>query len=267
MLITQQHDGVECVRVGTEVQGRVLHWVYLYYYRGLIIDAGCPNVASEVFEHFRGREVKAVLITHYHEDHIGAVNLLKRLAKVYVPPKSLEVLRNPPDIPQYRKIVWGQPEPVDDVEVADYRMTFGDVEVLRVDTPGHSFDHVSYLIDDRLFCGDLVVSASQMVCMREENLLEVINSLEKVLEYDFSFAYTGVGVASREDVVEYLEYLRGLKAKAEKLYSEGKTVEEIVKELFPNPTEKVMLMELVSEKEWARENMVRSLLGLGFQNA
>ena len=26
--------------------------------------------------------------------------------------KSLEILRNPPKIPKYRQIVWGQPKPV-----------------------------------------------------------------------------------------------------------------------------------------------------------
>ncbi len=98
--------------------------------------------------------------------------------------------------------------------------------------------------------------------MREEDLLKTMESIEKVLNYDFSYAYTGVGVASRGRVVEYLNYLKELKAKAEKLYSAGKSIEEIVSYLFPSQSQKVMLMESISGKEWARENMVRSLLGL-----
>lgn len=85
MLVTQMQGDVEAVKVGTEVEGRVFHWVYLYYYKGLLFDTGCVNTAHEVFEHFREREIRAVLITHHHEDHIGAVNLFKRMARVFVP--------------------------------------------------------------------------------------------------------------------------------------------------------------------------------------
>lgn len=59
---------------------------------------------------------------------------------------------------------------------------------------------------------------------------------------------------------DYLIYLKELKKEVERLYKAGKSVEEIVLEVFPNPPEKALLMEIVSEKEWARENMVRSLL-------
>ncbi|MEM4509001.1 MAG: MBL fold metallo-hydrolase, partial [Archaeoglobaceae archaeon] len=60
--------------------------------------------------------------------------------------------------------------------------------------------------------------------------------------------------------------LEELKEKAEELYKEGKSIEEIVNAVFPNPPEKALLMETVSEKEWARENIVRSLLNLSGQS-
>ncbi len=58
MLVSEMHGDVEAVKVGTEVQGRVLHWVYLYYYRNLLFDTGCFNTAREVFKHFKGRRSK-----------------------------------------------------------------------------------------------------------------------------------------------------------------------------------------------------------------
>ena len=53
----------------------------------------------------------------------------------------------------------------------------------------------------------------------------------------------------------------GLKRRAEELYGEGRSVEEMVNVLFPNPPLRVLLMEQISKKESARESMVKSLLG------
>ena len=44
------------------------------------------------------------------------------------------------------------------------------------------------------------------------------------------------------------------------LYSYVLGVEEIVESLFAKPPQKVLLMEAVSEKEWAGENLIRSLI-------
>jgi glyoxylase-like metal-dependent hydrolase (beta-lactamase superfamily II) len=120
-------------------------------------------------------------------------------------------------------VVWGQPLPVIAEPLQD-RIFVGGEEIEVIETPGHSFDHVSFLIDKKLFCGDLVISRGQVVCMREERLLETIKSIEKVLNLDFDFAYTGVGVASRDAVEDYLEYLLELRERAEKLYWEGKSI-------------------------------------------
>ena len=261
MLISEVHGDVEVVKVGYEVKGRVLYWVYLYYYKGILFDTGCPHTAQEVFDYFKDREIKAVLITHYHEDHIGAAKLFGEITDVYAPPESLKILRNPPEIPEYRKIGWGQPEGFEAKPVSD-TMKFDDVTIKVIKTPGHSFDLVSYLTDKKLFCGDLIISTSQMVCMREEDLIKTIESIEKVLKEDFDYAYTGVGVSTRKEAEDYYRYLKNLKEKAEKLYSEGKSIEELANAVFPNPRQMPILMEFVSEKEWARENMVRSLLGL-----
>ena len=96
--------------------------------------------------------------------------------------------------------------------------------------------------------------------MREEDYIATINSLKKVLKFKFDKAYGGTLILTREKVEEYLNYLLELKERAEELYSEGKTIKEIVNILFPNVPQMVYLMETFSGLEWSRENFIRSLL-------
>jgi glyoxylase-like metal-dependent hydrolase (beta-lactamase superfamily II) len=258
MLKTQQLGDVLSLSSGKEVGGQVLYWVNFYFYRGIVIDTGCPHTENEVRSFFEKREVKAVLLTHYHEDHIGGANAFD--TSVFAPEKSLYILKNPPVIPKYRQIVWGQPEPVL-AEPLKETMNFDDVEIRVIETPGHSFDHVCFLIDDKLFSGDLIVSTKQIVSMKEEDYVTTIESLKRVLKLNFERAYGGPGSVTKEEAKEYLDYLVELKKRVEELHSEGKSIKEIVDTVFPNPPAKAILMEQWSEMEWARENLVRSLLG------
>ena len=141
-------------------------------------------------------------------------------------------------------------------------MEINEFTIEIVETPGHSFDHVSFIIDNYVFFGDLVISPRQIVAMRGENMVWTIDSLEKILKYDFELAFGGVGVYTRGDVEEYLNYLRNLKKKMDNLYSKGFSIEGIVKSIFPHPSQKALLMEEFSGGEWSRINMVKALLGL-----
>jgi len=257
MVKVEEVDNVLTIKCGNEINGRVLYWTTLYYYKNLVIDTGCPHTAHEIKDFFRNKTVEAILITHYHEDHCGGAYVFKQ--PVYAPRRSLEILRNPPKIPKYRQIVWGQPKSVH-AKLLKNRMEFEDVTVEVIETPGHSFDHVSFLIDEKLFSGDLVMTSRQMVCMKEENYIATINSLKKILKLKFDKAYGGTLILTREKVEEYLNYLLELKERAEELYSEGKTIKEIVNILFPNVPRMVYLMETFSGLEWSRENFIKSLL-------
>ncbi|MEM4447356.1 MAG: MBL fold metallo-hydrolase [Candidatus Jordarchaeales archaeon] len=260
MLVSSLVDDVEVFKCGTEVGGRVLYWTHFYRYKGVVFDCGCPNVAGEVAAALEG--AKCVLITHYHEDHVGAAPLLKaKGVRVLAPEKTIPLLRAPPKIPQYRVVVWGQPEPTD-AEPLDERLSLGGVDVEVVETPGHTFDHVSFLVDGFLFSGDLAISGKQVVWMREEEVNETIKSLEKSLKLDFNMAFGGTGPMARQDVEAYLEYLKDLKRRVEEMHREGLSIDEIVNRLFPNPPQIALIMESVSGKEWARENVVKSFLGM-----
>ncbi len=256
MLLSEKIDDLLMLKCGAEIKGQVFYTTRLYYYRNLLIDTGCPHTAREVRELISSREVKAVLLTHYHEDHAGGASLFEN---VYAPEKSLELLRRPPELPEYRKIIWGQPKSIEAIPL-DEEMEFDGVAVEVIDTPGHSFDHVSFLIDDKLFTGDVIGSKRVLIAMKEENYREIIDSVKKILSLDFEKAYGGHVILTRREVEEFLNHLVNLRRRVEELSCEGRGVEEIVNLLLSGVPQKVLMMEQMSNMEWARANLVRSLL-------
>jgi len=109
-------------------------------------------------------KVEAILVTHTHFDHVGAVAPVARAtgAPVYCPELEREVLANIMDY-----VPWPGFGPFESYE-ADHTVAGGEtlelagmkVEVLF--TPGHSPGHVTYAIRDEraLFSGDVLFQGS-----------------------------------------------------------------------------------------------------------
>jgi hydroxyacylglutathione hydrolase len=108
--------------------------------------------------------VEAILITHTHFDHVGAVAPVARAtqAPVYVPELEKEVLANIMDY-----VPWPGFGPFESYE-ADRTVAGGETLELAgltldvVFTPGHSPGHVTYAIadEDAVFSGDVLFQGS-----------------------------------------------------------------------------------------------------------
>jgi ribonuclease/clavin/mitogillin len=253
------------IHVGKEYNGEPYYWTSFYYYKGLIVDAGCPHTAEESanFVAKKKLDVKAVLLTHYHEDHIGGAYLLKERfdIDVFAPRQSLEILASPPEVPAYRQIVWGQPKPIK-ANPLKKEMELDRVTVSTFETPGHSFDHVSFLAENTMFMGDLVTNPTPVIAKKEEDCIDLIDSLKTIMNLDFETAYGGHGFWDRNGVKTTLKNLVKLKKKIDALWSTGLSIEQIVEKIFSNVPEKVVWMEEMSEHDWSRKNLVESLLGM-----
>jgi glyoxylase-like metal-dependent hydrolase (beta-lactamase superfamily II) len=132
--------------------------------RGLIVDPGDePERILEAVGEL-GMAVEAILITHCHFDHVGAVGPVAREtgAPVYCPAIEVPVLA---DIMSY--VPWPGFGPYESYD-ADETVSGGEhlslagLEIDVVFTPGHSPGHVTYAIPDEraLFSGDVLFKGS-----------------------------------------------------------------------------------------------------------
>lgn len=95
--------------------------------------------------------------------------------------------------------------------------------------------------------------------LREENILEIIASLKRVLTYDFEEVFcnhAGFLKNGRKALERKLDYLLDLEGNIVKLYREGNTPEEIKDLLFP----KKYPITFFSSGEWDSIHIVNSII-------
>ena len=109
----------------------------------VIIDS--PHDAAAIINQVKGRTVKAILLTHAHNDHIGA-------AREVADAVGAPIYLNPEDL-----VLWEQvyPDAHPDRELADGDVfEVGGATLKAIHTPGHTPACMTYLIGDAAFVGD-----------------------------------------------------------------------------------------------------------------
>lgn len=114
-------------------------------------------------------DVTDVLLTHIHLDHAGAAGWLanKHEVTVYVHEKGAPHLANPDRLLRSAEQIygddmdrlWGEMRPVPEHQIVsvddDETLTIGNLTVRALETPGHASHHLSYVIGDVCFTGDV----------------------------------------------------------------------------------------------------------------
>ena len=119
-----------------------------------------PSLPEEILvEKFEGKNVKYILLTHGHFDHIGGVNFVKEKtgAKVVIHKEDVEMLIDGNKNEYYSKYSSPMPLITADILVEDgTELMLGNSKITVLHTPGHTKGGVCYIFpDDRvMFSGD-----------------------------------------------------------------------------------------------------------------
>jgi glyoxylase-like metal-dependent hydrolase (beta-lactamase superfamily II) len=133
--------------------------------RAVLVDPGEePERLLAALEQLEVKRLEAILVTHTHFDHIGAVAPVAKAtgAPVYCPELEKQVLANIMDY-----VPWPGFGPFDSYE-ADHTVSGGEkLELAGLEfdvlfTPGHSPGHVTYALGEEqaLFSGDVLFQGS-----------------------------------------------------------------------------------------------------------
>lgn len=267
MIETKQFGPVTQFIMGRLIDGVPIYTMACYYVDGLLIDTGPVHVSSEIEEVFADYPVEIIVNTHHHEDHIGNNIIFQEtqglgpvfahhlaVPRIIKPTQWIDRLRD------YQLLVWGTPPPSNAVNIPEQIRTNKYIfDVIY--TPGHSDDHISLLEADQgwLFAGDLFLAEEVKTLRSDENVNEMLKSLNKLLDYNFNTLFCSSGRVvnnARQAVEAKIAYWEELGTKIRELYSKKLGIDEIRERLLGKET---MLFE-PTEGDFAKSNLVKSFL-------
>ena len=147
----------------------------------------CPQFNQRMIDLIGDTELKYILLTHGHYDHIiGAKEVKEKYgAKIAISAEDAPMLTSAREsLAIFSGAQQNSVEPDIIIDNCD-KITLGETEITVLKTPGHTKGSVCYMSGDSLFCGDTLFRLS---CGRTDfpggSWDEMTRSLKKISELD-----------------------------------------------------------------------------------
>ena len=238
MIATQEFEEVLQIKLCRYPEFIPAATVSAYLVDSLLIDSGPAHTAEELADFLRDKNVKTVVNTHFHEDHISANKFLQEHygAEIFAPLRSVDKINKPADLFLYQEEVWGYPIPSQvkplSKSISTEKFTF---EIIP--TPGHDRDHVCLFESNRrwLFSGDLYVGTKPNVCRPTDDQWQILEDLKTVcaLKPRILFpAPSNVILDPGEKLDKVIAHLEDLGRRVEELHKKGLNTDDIRQQIF-----------------------------------
>tara|TARA_R110002020_G_scaffold75315_16_gene191816 strand:+ start:25009 stop:25830 length:822 start_codon:yes stop_codon:yes gene_type:complete len=194
----------------------------------VIVDPGPaePDHERAIHRAVRGRRVRAIVLTHFHDDHSDLAPALHDALAA-------------PVLARDQRLALGA-GPIEE----GYTPRYGAVPISVVSTPGHTHDSISVLVrtDAALLTGDTFLGgAPTMIDYPDGDLGDYLRSLESMLELartlPLRYLLPGHGDASADPVGALSAYIRHRRVRLEQVavhHRAGRNdADDIVQRIYP----------------------------------
>lgn len=261
---TYEFERVTGVKVGRLNQG--INTQFIVYRLGeTVIDTGPSNQWRHVKQFLSAKPVEQLLLTHHHEDHSGNAHSIA--ARYQITPKAPELaqekLASGYKTPFLQKIVWGSLVPVQTQALNQEEALADGSKIIPVHTPGHAKDLTCFFLPQQgyFFSGDLFIARKLKMLRSDENLEELVQSIQKVLRLDFDTLFCPHGGVIKNGKValqEKLDNILNTCDKAQTLNQRGLSLDEITQHIL-GPED---LVAKLTGGNFCKTNLIRQGLNL-----
>lgn len=255
MVDVRRHDGVTEWRFST-LMSRLTGYTASAFLTddGILVDTGIPACAREFSALLDAHPVRAVVITHHHEDHAGNVELVAaRGIPIWMPAATVPLVTTVERIRAYRRYTW---TPMRPLTTRVQPLTLA--PLVAIATPGHCADHHAVFDPGTrtLFSGDLFLGVAVRIAHHDEDPWALIDSLERAaaLEPQRMFdAHRGLVENAASALRAKAKWHRALITTLSERIEAGDTDEQLLRDVLGGES----VTGFASGGEYSRRNLVR----------
>lgn len=264
MLIKHDFGKVQAFQMGYSWLGTPpLLTVHSYIVDGLLIDTGSRRLYKQFFKQLASHTIAQIAVTHYHEDHSGNAEPLRKHYGVplHMGDYTAQQLSQKLDMKMYRHWNFGQIVPIKTYTPFSNILETDAYQFEPIHTPGHSDDH--FVLYERrqgwLFSGDLYLGNIKFT-REEENLPAMLQSLNAVRQLDFEALFCAHYPRIQRGkafLVEKIQYIEDFIGQVRLWHSKGLPTHHIRKALG---RQEAYLLKLLTFNDIGVDFMIRAAL-------